>query len=304
MDPDPRAARPGHRATSSSSGAEPDEPDDPVGLVEGLVDLVLGRDCAVCRRPGRSVCTRCAGVVLALVVGFGGPRAVSPRPCPAGLPPCVAAGPYAGPLAALLSAHKDEGRRDVRPVLAALLAGALRHALDRLPTQPGGAEPASAATRGAGGPGGTGGPLVQPPPVLLVPAPGSAAARRRRGGDPLAELVALATRSLTGPGPARAEVEVARVLRHVRRVEDQSGLDATRRRANLDGAVGVRRMSRLAGRTCLLVDDVMTTGATLAECARALRAEGAVVVGAVTVCATARRLSGSSPRLSPGAEVG
>ena len=89
------------------------------------------------------------------------------------------------------------------------------------------------------------------------------------------------------PGPA---LRVAPVLRHVRRVEDQSGLGTVERRGNLAGALSVIPLwhSVIRGRRCLLVDDVVTTGATFAEAARALRAAGAGSVLGASLAATQR----------------
>lgn len=118
-------------------------------------------------------------------------------------------------------------------------------------------------------------------PVALVPAPSAAMSVRARGRRPVRELAVAASR----PGL------VVDALRLVRRVQDQAGLSAQDRSANLDRAVEVRPRARnaLSGVPCVLVDDVVTTGATLAECARALRASGAGPVVAATVAATRRR---------------
>lgn len=74
-----------------------------------------------------------------------------------------------------------------------------------------------------------------------------------------------------------------RSLVRVRRTESQTRFDAAQRRANILGAFAVRRPAWVARRCVLLVDDVMTTGATLAECARVLKKAGARAVWAVTV---------------------
>jgi ComF family protein len=63
----------------------------------------------------------------------------------------------------------------------------------------------------------------------------------------------------------------------------QTELNARQRRANVKGAFRVRRKERVQERSILLVDDVMTTGATTNECARVLKGAGAVEVNVVTV---------------------
>ncbi|WP_242903273.1 ComF family protein [Actinomadura terrae] len=78
-------------------------------------------------------------------------------------------------------------------------------------------------------------------------------------------------------------------LRQRRRVDDQAGLNATERAANLAGALEVNPRTDMTGRRVLLADDVITTGASLAESARALRAAGAEVTAAATVAATPLR---------------
>ncbi|MDP9219721.1 MAG: hypothetical protein M3P23_04180, partial [Actinomycetota bacterium] len=77
-------------------------------------------------------------------------------------------------------------------------------------------------------------------------------------------------------------------------VADQSGLDAGERAANLSGAFEVppRWWPQLGSARCLLVDDVMTTGATLAEAARSIAVAGGHPFGAAVVAATQRTHGG------------
>ncbi|WP_295012245.1 ComF family protein [uncultured Microbacterium sp.] len=113
---------------------------------------------------------------------------------------------------------------------------------------------------------------------VVVPVPTSPAAFRRRGFR-VPDLFA------RGLGPP-----VRRLLRHARRVEDQRGLGARDRGTNVAGGLVATRVGE--GRRVLIVDDVITTGATCREAARALRAAGFEVAGAVAVAATPRRSAG------------
>lgn len=72
-------------------------------------------------------------------------------------------------------------------------------------------------------------------------------------------------------------------LERTRYTETQTDLNAGQRRANVKGAFAVLNRKWLEGRSLLLVDDVMTTGATVSECARVLKEAGAAGVFVVTV---------------------
>ena len=116
------------------------------------------------------------------------------------------------------------------------------------------------------------------PGVLLVPVPSSPAAVRARGHDHARRLAREAAR--------RLELRWAPLLRQARPVQDSAGLSAPARAANLAGALVAP--ASLRGVEVLVVDDLVTTGATLAEAARALAAAGALVRGAAVVSATSR----------------
>src|SRR5699024_6485584 len=121
-------------------------------------------------------------------------------------------------------------------------------------------------------------------PVPVLPAPSARASTRRRGEHRVRALTEAAL------GPSRSRVPVLDGLVLARTVADQAGLRAAERARNLRGAVRVRDgvRERLRGRPCVLVDDVITTGATLQECARALREAGSGTVVAVALAATRR----------------
>jgi ComF family protein len=89
-----------------------------------------------------------------------------------------------------------------------------------------------------------------------------------------------------------------RVLVRVRDTRPQVGLSRAARLANVRGAFRVRRPDDVRGRRVLLVDDVMTTGATAGACARALKAAGAK---GVTVAVAAVAEGGHQTMASDGA---
>jgi predicted amidophosphoribosyltransferase len=170
---------------------------------------------------------------------------------------------YDGPVARVIAAFKDSGATGAAPALAAALRRTLRVAADDLTPDP--------ELR-----------------LLLVPVPSAPGSTRRRGYLPLVVLARAARLPLT------------RALRHVRDVRDQAGLAAADRAVNLAGAMAADRS--VAGRGVVLLDDVVTTGATLAEAARAVQEAGGRVLGAVTLAATplqrAPRPSSPAPFLS------
>ncbi|MFF0017963.1 ComF family protein [Streptomyces sp. NPDC005374] len=107
-------------------------------------------------------------------------------------------------------------------------------------------------------------------PVLLVPVPSARRAVRARGQDPARRIALAAAGELRRAGmPTR----VVAVLRQRRGVADQSGLNSRQRLDNLAGALTVAPGGGglLAQGLVVLVDDLMTTGASLAEAARAVR---------------------------------
>jgi predicted amidophosphoribosyltransferase len=84
-------------------------------------------------------------------------------------------------------------------------------------------------------------------------------------------------------------VRVVSALRVRRSLQDQAGLGIEQRRRNVAGAFAVRAGVSVAGRCCVVVDDVVTTGASSAEAVRALQQAGATVLAVAAVCATPRR---------------
>lgn len=222
-------------------------------LLAPLAQVVTGRECVGCARPGFDLCPRCQAPLLQ------GAHCADPTPCPAGLPPTYAAASYDGPVREAVNAFKEHGRTGLRVPLAVALSASV-----------------AAAVLGRG---------RSVRPVLLVPVPSSPDAARSRDTDATGDLARAAATALRRAGlPVRCRPG----LRPTRRRADQTGLSATDRAANLAGSMQARPGPRGAY-DVVIVDDVVTTGATMAEAARALRERGVEVTGCAAVAATRRR---------------
>jgi len=118
--------------------------------------------------------------------------------------------------------------------------------------------------------------------VLVVPVPLYAGKQRQRGFNQAREITRAALRIMAPVAGAKFELAAER-LERVRDTLSQTGLSRHQRRENVRGAFVAMEPQKLAGATVLLVDDVMTTGTTAAECARVLRRAGAEKVYVATV---------------------
>ncbi|WP_133885392.1 ComF family protein [Streptomyces sp. BK208] len=224
-----------------------------------LTDLVLPAECGGCGRERAVLCPRCRAALSGVP-----PRRVRPDPAPPGLPAVHASAPYADEVRAALLAHKERGVLALAAPLGAALAGAVRVGLRQI----------HAAVRDAGAgdaEAGDGRAVPARGPVLLVPVPSARGAVRRRGHDPARRIALAAAAELRRTGTS---ARVLTVLRQRYAVADQSGLDARQRVDNLAGALAVAPggVGLLDGGAVVLVDDLMTTGASLSEAARAVRA--------------------------------
>jgi len=114
--------------------------------------------------------------------------------------------------------------------------------------------------------------------VAVCTVPSTPDAMRRRGYAPVDALL------------ARCGIRPTHMLRLVRARSDQAGLGAAARRANAEGALEAR--TNLAGRRFVLVDDVLTTGSTLAEACRAVTAAGGSVAAVAVLAETPLRRAG------------
>lgn len=217
-----------------------------------------------CSSPSRARAAGLPAILCARRAPSGSPvRLRLPSPVPSGLPPPFAIAPYAGVVRQLIVAHKERGLTGLARPLGTALARAALTAADTAS------------------------------PVLLVPVPSSRASVRRRGQDPALRIAREALRR-HGDRAAGPAMSCVRALTHRRRVADQAGLTAAARAVNLSGALQARL--DLRGHRVIVVEDVITTGATLTEAARALRAAGAEVPACAVIAATARSSPPSTPR--------
>lgn len=118
--------------------------------------------------------------------------------------------------------------------------------------------------------------------ILVTPVPLYKSKRRQRGFNQSEMIARVALKSLG----SRRFVLKAGLLQRLRPTESQIGLTRHQRRENMRGAFGVSKPEEISGQEILLVDDVLTTGTTVAECARVLLRAGASKVWVATVART------------------
>jgi ComF family protein len=226
--------------------------------VDAALDVVFPPHCSSCGEPlpantNKALCLPCAEAILWIgasrcmkcgdAVGRGA-GAVDDCPSCRSHPPafvhsaCTVAA-YGGPVRDLVLALKFGRRAHLARVLGELLAQRVR------------------ATQ------------LAEPGMIVVPAPMTPRAMFHRGFNQAAEIASIAARLLN------LQIE-ARLLRKIRPTPPQATLTAEARQTNLKDAFACvpRVAQRHQGRRVLLVDDVITTGATVSECARTLAGAG------------------------------
>jgi predicted amidophosphoribosyltransferase len=186
----------------------------------------------------------CDTCAAALRVHTDEPHLASPRIDPG--VPVFALGRYAGPRRQAIVALKEHGRRDLVGPLARALALGIHQLVSW---------------------------GILDVPFTIVPAPTRASAARRRGGDPVTRIAAQATQN-------HPDIVVVQALRTRAMVRDSVGLTSADRERNLTGRIKLRRP---VDGDILLVDDIVTTGATAREAVRTLAEAGAKVTAVLTL---------------------
>ncbi|GAB3296342.1 ComF family protein [Parasphingorhabdus pacifica] len=216
--------------------------------LSGLLDLVFPLSCAGCGCGRTGWCADCGREIGVL-------RRIE-RPLLTSGPPVYALGRYRGPARRAVLAYKESGRRDLAEPFGRAFAAGLRSVV---------------APSGE--------------PWCLIPAPSRAAVSRRRGGP---HLVRAAGRAVSALADAGWRTSVADCLRLHRGARDSAALNPAERVHNLIGRV-FTRTGRLPpeGVPAVLIDDVITTGATASCCLRVLESAGVRVELVLGLTATA-----------------
>jgi predicted amidophosphoribosyltransferase len=211
-----------------------------------MLDLVLPLECGGCGAPSTRWCETCSA---ALQVATDEPHLASPRLDPG--VPVFTLGRYAGSRRQAIVALKEHGRTDLVGPLAYALATGIHHLLQW---------------------------GLLDVPLTIVPAPTRRQAARRRGGDPVARVATAAVRN-------HPEIAVASALRMTALVRDSVGLGTAARERNTAGRVRMTAKDLCQKRDVLVVDDIVTTGATARESVRVLQLAGVRVTGVLTLAA-------------------
>lgn len=228
-------------------------------LLADAVDLALGRACALCDIPGRSVCLtcledlRCVPAPL-MLSPLSGHQPVPPGASTVDLPPGRYAVPYRGDASTLILDYKERGNRALAAGLGLLLADAV----DALTEVILGPDPRH--------------------PLILVPIPGRP--RAKRGFAALPRVLRPAVRFLRDAGH---EVCVAPLLRQAHHHGPLKGMGRDERRRAVPGSMAAVPRSGLRRGHVIVVDDVVTTGTTMLEGIRALRAGGLTAAGVAAI---------------------
>lgn len=212
-----------------------------------LLDLAFPARCAGCGREGAPACDACAPALFTRLDLPAGTPIGMPSETPAPLLQLEWCAPFDGAIRRALHALKYEGERRLAEPLGVALAERWRRS-------------------------GVGGDLIVPVPVHTERA-------RERGYDQAVLLAEVAARELRLP--------MYPLLERTRATEAQYGLGRGERAGNVRGAFGLRQTAAPprvpSDRWVILVDDVVTTGSTLAACAEALVEAGAFAVSAITL---------------------
>lgn len=234
---------------------------------ELAIDLVFPQTCALCGRvTGEDAlpwCSPCAGQVLAVTAADYcprcalpvGPYLVDPKGCNHcrdrrfHLDGMARAGPYTGPIGSLVRQFKFKRRRELDRLLGELVAASVDRWEWRRRLD------------------------------LLTPVPATWTSRLRYRGHPAELLARAVSRKLDG-------LPVHHLLRTKGKRRRQTRLNQADRVQNVRGVFHLHRGADVAGKTICVVDDVCTSGATLAEVARVLKRAGAAEVYAAVAART------------------